>query len=69
MAETELATIARLRAEPRFPSALEQDALTDWSGMLALLAGAAKDEWCCNAPRRSKAFGTRISSVFSLHVC
>lgn len=44
MAEAELATIARPYARAAFSVALEQDALTDWSGMLALLAGAAKDE-------------------------
>ncbi len=44
MAEAELATIARPYARAAFAVALEQDALTDWSGMLALLAGAAKDE-------------------------
>ena len=44
MAEAELATIARPYARAAFSVALEQDALTDWSGMLALLAGAAQDE-------------------------
>ena len=44
MAEAELATIARPYARAAFSVALEQDALTDWSGMLALLSGAAKDE-------------------------
>ena len=44
MAEAELATIARPYARAAFSVALEQDALTDWSGMLSLLAGAAKDE-------------------------
>ena len=44
MAEAELATIARPYARAAFSVALEQDALTDWSAMLALLAGAAKDE-------------------------
>ena len=44
MAEAELATIARPYARAAFSVALEQDALTDWSSMLTLLAGAAKDE-------------------------
>ena len=44
MAEAELATIARPYARAAFSVALEQDALTDWSFVLALLAGAARDE-------------------------
>ena len=44
MAEAELATIARPYARAAFSVALEQEALADWSGMLALLAGAAQDE-------------------------
>ena len=39
MAEAELAAIARPYARAAFSVALEQDALTDWSGMLALLRG------------------------------
>ena len=44
MAEAELATIARPYARAAFSVALEQEALADWSSMLALLAGAAQDE-------------------------
>ena len=69
MAEAELATIARPYARAAFSVALEQDALTDWSFVLALLAGAARGRGRCNALRRSKILRTRISRVFSLHVC
>ena len=69
MAEAELATIARPYARAAFSVALEQDALTDWSSMLALLAGAAKDEGVATHLDDPKLLRTRIGSVFSLHVC